>query len=66
MTDEDKKTPAEATPSESTEATVEAVSVEQRLKDFKECYITAASAIDKLKEPLAELIQLKQTIEIVL
>ena len=31
----------------------------QRLHSFKNSYITAASAIDKLKEPLQELIEIK-------
>lgn len=33
--------------------------VEQRLIEFKEAYITAASAIDKLKEPMMQLIQIR-------
>jgi len=69
MQEEDKKPVVEASQGESTEATeatVEPASLEQRLKDFKEAYIVAATAIDKLKEPLQELIVLKQTIDLML
>jgi hypothetical protein len=69
MQDEDKKPAVEASQGESTEATeasVEPASLGQRLKEFKETYIVAASAIDKLKEPLQELIMLKQTIDLML
>jgi hypothetical protein len=37
--------------------------VAQRLVDFKEAYITAATAIDKLKEPLVQLIQIREFLD---
>lgn len=37
--------------------------VAQRLIQFKEAYITAASAIDKLKEPLMQLIQIREFLD---
>ena len=51
-----------ATPSE-TEQPPEQKPVAQRLKDFKEAYIAAASQIDKLKEPLEQLVQIRDYLD---
>ena len=51
-----------ATPAEQAEQP-ETLSVPQRLIQFKEAYITAASAIDKLKEPLMQLIQIREHLD---
>lgn len=39
------------------------LTVAQRLIQFKEAYITAAGAIDKLKEPLMQLIQIREFLD---
>jgi hypothetical protein len=44
------------TPTATSDAQPEQKTVSRRLIDFKEAYITAASAIDKLKEPLVQLV----------
>ena len=58
MSQQTSSTPAD----EQAEQPVQA-SIAQRLIQFKEAYITAASAIDKLKEPLLQLIQIREFLD---